>query len=62
MINLLAQRQLIPAQGENILLRSEECLTQISRLDMIRQKRSWGHFISTLVVYRITLEENLGVF
>lgn len=62
MINLLAKRQLIQAQGKNILLLSEEYLTQISWLDMIRQKQSWGHFISTLVVYRITLEENLGVF
>lgn len=62
MINLLAKRQLIHAQGENILLLSEEYLTQISWLNMIRQKRSWGHFILTLVVYRITLEENLRVF
>lgn len=62
MINLLAKRQLIQAQGENILLHSEEYLTQISWLDMIRQKGSWGHFISTLVVYRITLAENLRVF
>lgn len=62
MINLLAKRQLIQAHGENILLLSEEYLTQISWLDMIRQKQSWGHFISTLVVYRIMLEENLRVF
>lgn len=61
MINLLAKRQLIQAQGENILLHSEVYLTQISWLDMIRQKGSWGHFISTLVVHRITLEENLRV-
>lgn len=56
------KRQLIQAQGENIVVHSDLSIWQISWLDMIRQKRSWGHIITALVIYRITMEENLRVF